>query len=271
MTTTLSSPQRSAAHRFFRTPKGLLLLVLAVLTLAAAPGQGWVRALTVLLSGLVPAAMVDVFVLRWRNGTWTFPSGAILTGWIVAMVLSAHEPAWIVAVTAVVGIVSKYILRGRTANVFNPAALAIVVTFYLFDTGQSWWGGLPDAPGWTLVLLLGTGVFITDRVNKFPLVLAFLGVFYTLATAAAFAGQANRMAEVFRTPDVQAALFFACFILTDPPTSPTRYRPQIVCGAIVGVAAFAVYVWVGVVYYLLAGVLVGNVWEAWQRRRVPSV
>jgi Na+-translocating ferredoxin:NAD+ oxidoreductase RnfD subunit len=241
--------------------------VLAALTVAAAPREGWSLVTPVLTAGIGAAALVDVLALRWRTGTWAFPSGAILTGWIAAMVMSAHEPPWVVAVTAVIGVLSKYVVRGRTANVFNPAAVAIVVTFYLFGTGQSWWGALPDAPTWTLVLLVGTGAFITDRVNKFPLVLAFLGAFYLLATASAFAGNAAGVAEVYRTPDVQAALFFACFILTDPPTSPTRYRAQVICGVLVGITAFAVYESIGAVFYLLAGVLVGNVWEAWNRQR----
>ena len=51
----------------------------------------------------------------------------------------------------------------------------------------------------------------------------------------------------------------------DPPTSPVKYRDQIVCGAIVATVGYAVFMWVGAAYYLLAGVLVGNVWEAWRR------
>jgi hypothetical protein len=31
------------------------------------------------------------------------------------------------------------------------------------------------------------------------------------------------------------------------------------------VASFAFFEWAGKVYFLLAGVLVGNVWEAWRR------
>jgi hypothetical protein len=33
----------------------------------------------------------------------------------------------------------------------------------------------------------------------------------------------------------------------------------------VAVVSFTLFEWAGVVYYLLAGVLVGNVWEAWRR------
>ncbi len=38
-----------------------------------------------------------------------------------------------------------------------------------------------------------------------------------------------------------------------------------ICGVIVAVVSFAIFEWAGVVYYLLAGVLLGNVWEAWRR------
>ena len=50
------------------------------------------------------------------------------------------------------------------------------VTFYLFDTGQSWGGALPYAPALMTALLFGSGVFITDRVNKMPMVLVCVGV-----------------------------------------------------------------------------------------------
>jgi hypothetical protein len=33
----------------------------------------------------------------------------------------------------------------------------------------------------------------------------------------------------------------------------------------VAVASYAIFEWMGAVYYLLAGVLVGNAWEAWRR------
>jgi Na+-translocating ferredoxin:NAD+ oxidoreductase RnfD subunit len=251
--------------RFFRTPKGLLTMVLVVLAGVAAPSQG----LGVVWPGLVAASLaamlVDAPILRFRTGEWEFPSGALLTGLIVAMVLSPHEPWYIAAVTAAIAVVSKYVLRTRSANVFNPAALALVITFYMFDAGHSWWGALPDVSPYALILLFATGIFITDRVNKMPLVLAFLGTYYLLFTITAFVSEPGRFVEIYRAPDLQAVLFFAFFMLTDPPTAPPKYRDQIICGVIVAAIGYAVFEWVGAAYYLLAGVLVGNVWEAWRR------
>jgi Na+-translocating ferredoxin:NAD+ oxidoreductase RnfD subunit len=257
----------AAVRRFFRTPKGLLIVVLAILTALSAPAEGLATVAPGLASAIGAAAILDLVWLRLRDGDWVFPSGAILTGWIVAMVLSPHEPWHIAAVTAAIGVASKYVFRSRTANVFNPAALALVATFYAFDTGQSWWGALPEIPPAALVVLIAAGVFITNRVNKFPIVLVFLGVYYALFTVTAFAGDPVRLVEIYRAPDLHAVLYFAFFILTDPPTSPAKYRDQMICGAIVAAVSFGVFEAIGAAYYLLAGVLAGNVWEAWRRRR----
>ena len=117
---------------------------------------------------------------------------------------------------------------------------------------------MPEVNPLAQLLLLGAGVFITDRVNKMPLVLAFLGTYFLLFTVTAFVRDPQAVSEIFRTPDLQAALYFAFIILTDPPTSPAKYPDQIVCGVIVAVVSYAVFEWVGAVYYLLAGVLVGQ-------------
>jgi Na+-translocating ferredoxin:NAD+ oxidoreductase RnfD subunit len=264
--TTHRRPRFSAFVRFWRSPKGLMLIVLLLLAALAAPEEHTPRVWANLAVASLAAMLVDLPIVRVRDGRWTFPSGAWLTGLFVAMLLSPHEPWWVAAVTAVVAVASKYVARTRSANVFNPAALGIVLTFYAFGTGQSWWGALPDAAPWLTIVLVASGVFIADRVNKVPLVLVFLGVYYALFAATAFAGNTARVAEIFRPPDVQMALFFACFILTDPPTSPVKYRDQIVCAAIVAVVSYLLFQFVGAAYYLLGGVLAGNVWEA--RRRV---
>ena len=262
------SAASTAVRRFFRTPKGLLIIVLTLLAALAAAGEGVRLVAPGLLSAVAVAALLDAPILLVRSGAWEFPSGAILTGLLVAMVLSPQEPWYVPACTSAVAIVSKYLFRTRSANVFNPAALALVVTFYIFDTGQNWWGALTEATPAALLVLMASGIFIADRVNKLPLVLVFLSGYFLLFTVTAFVGSPGSVAEIYRTPDVQAALFFAFFFLTDPPTSPVKYPDQVVCGILVSAVSFAVFEWVGAAHYLLAGVLVGNMWEAASRTRL---
>jgi Na+-translocating ferredoxin:NAD+ oxidoreductase RnfD subunit len=256
----------SKVLRFFKTPKGLLILVLIILTAIAAPGEGVMVVVTRMGAAAVAAGLVDLVILKLRKKVWEFPSGAVLTAMIVTMVVRAQEHWYVPAVTSVVAVLSKYLIRTRSANVFNPAALAIVSMFYVFHMGQSWWGALPEVtPIWVQGALLLTGIYITDRVNKMPLVLAFLGTYFLLFTATAYLGDPQWQAEIFRSPDIQAVMYFALIILTDPPTSPAKYPDQLICGVIVAVVSYAVFEKFGVVYFLLAGVLVGNVWEAWRR------
>lgn len=263
--------RRQAVRKFFRTPKGLLTVVLVLLVAVAAPQQGFMLVLPGLLSGVLTAGLLDVVILRLRHPRWEFPSGAVLTGMIVAMVLSPFEPLWVPAATSAIAIASKYLLRTKATNVFNPAALALIVSYYAFNTGQSWWGALPELPMWAIAALCATGVFIADRVNKMPIVLAFLGAYFVLFSTMAFVGDPRHVVEIFRAPDLHMVLYFAFFMLTDPPTAPIKYRDQVIYGILVAVISYALFETAGVVYYLLAGLVIGNVWEAWRRLRFKKM
>jgi enediyne biosynthesis protein E5 len=260
----------SRLRRFARTPKGLTTVILAGLAFVAAFPEGWSVVGPELAGAILAAIAVDAPILRWKKGKWEFPDGALLTGLIVGMILSPHEPWYVGALTAIAGIAGKYLVRIHKANVFNPAALGLVATFYVFDTGQSWWGALTGLPLMAVAVLIVVGVFMADRVKKMPAVLAFLGSYYLLVTIAAYVGDPRHVAELYREPDLHAALFFAFFMVSDPPTSPPKPREQVIFGVMTGVVSYAVFALVGAAYFLLAGLLVANAWESWRRRRVGA-
>ena len=251
---------RRRVTRFFQTPKGLLTLVFALLIAIAAPGQGGVHVARGLGCAALAAGLVDAIILRYRKGRWEYPSGAVLSALIVVMVLRAQEPWYVTTIASLIAVLSKYVFRVGEANVFNPAALAMLASYYLFHAGESWWGAVTDVDGPAKLILMATGVYITNRVNKIPLVLTFFGTYFLLFTTTAFAGDALSVAEIFHSPDLEMLFYFAFFILTDPPTSPPRYRDQVICGPIVAVVSYAVFKSTGLVYFPLAGVLAGNIW-----------
>jgi len=251
--------------RFWKTPKGLALALLSAIAVIALGREGFGQGAPIVLIATSVAAATDLAILQVRRQKLEFPDGALITGLIIALVMRTQEPWTVVAVTAFVAIASKHALRTRWSNVFNPAALAIVVSSLLFASAQSWWGALPDVGVFGFAVLLGTGLVIADRINKLPLIVVFAGTYFALFTIASFMGTPSQFAEVFRTPDLQAVTFFAFFMLDDPPTAPARYEDQVLFGAIVAVACFLIFTIYGVMYFLPAGLLAGNAWESGRR------
>lgn len=255
------------AKRWLRSPKGLFTIVLALLTVPSAYAVGWALVAPSLIAAIVTAMVIDLPLIRWRDGHWSAPDGAMLTGWIVALILSPHQ-GWVAAAAAsALAIVGKHVLRVRRANVLNPAAFGLVASYFLLDTGQSWWGALAELPSAWIALVLATGGYITWHLNKAPLALTFLGVHFLLATCAAFVGDPAHMAALFRAPDVHMALFFAGFMATDPPTSPPRHRDQVRYGALAAIVGFALFTTIHSVWFLPGGLLAANLYEGWRKWR----
>lgn len=263
-------PALRRLRRFFRSPKGYLLLALAALCALAAPSVGASNALRTLIAAVVGAAGLELLIVRSGEGAWRFPSSALLSGLIVGMVLGAQEP-WFVAMSAgLVATNAKHVLRLGRAHVFNPAALGLLVVFALFGTGQSWWGALPELPLPAVAVLIVAGYLVADRANKLPAALAFLGAYTVMFTAASFGVAPGYVGDIFRTPFLHMALFFAFFMVTDPPTSPVTFGEQIWFGVAVATVSYLTYMATRGLYFLLVGVLVGNalyaVWRTVRRQ-----
>lgn len=252
---------------YFRTPKGLLLLAFAALTGIAYPVDGSAAVLRVALASA--AAVVVDLLCKSIEGKLELPDSAFLTGFIVGLILSPSVPLGVPILAAAAAVTSKHLLSGKQGHFLNPAAFGLLVIGALFSTEQSWWGGLGDLPAVLIAAVAMAGWFIAGRINKMPTVLAFLGTYVGLLTLATVLGNPLSFADGFREPMTGAAVFFACFMLTDPPTSPARPRDQVwfaVIAAVVSVACLAVNV--GGVYYLLIGLLAANIFEGSRRALV---
>lgn len=256
--------QFRAVRRYLRSPKGRLFLILgAILGLGmVVTGRQAVGVTAIAVGTSVP---LDMGMWAIRRREFVAPSGAILTGLLIGAVLSPIEHWYVVMNAAAFAILSKHLIRTRWSNVLNPAACGLVLSGLVLGNAESWWGALPDAGLFGALEVLLLGLLIVKQINKFPLVLSFLGTYFALFTLATVFSDPAVATEVFRAPDVHAAIFFAMFMLDDPPTTPVRYADQLFFGALVAAVSYAVLLRFGTVYYLSAGLLVGNVWESWRR------
>ncbi|MGO4273620.1 RnfABCDGE type electron transport complex subunit D, partial [Paenibacillus sp. TAF58] len=144
--------------------------------------------------------------------------------------------------------------------IFNPAALGLFLSILFFQTGQSWWGAFGDLPTWTVAFLLIGGYIVTNRVNKFPQVFSFLGSYFFLLLMMGIihVGDAT---DALRSPFINATLFFALFMLTDPPTSPAKNKDQVIFGILSAAVGAVIYGIFGGLMYLFIGLLIGNLYH----------
>ena len=184
---------------------------------------------------------------------------AHITGLACAMLLYPNERLAPIAFAVSVGIGSKAVLRapnGRGWRHFlNPSNTGIAATLLLFP----WVGIAPpyqfteNLSGWAdgllPLLIVCTGTFINGRLTgRLPLIAAWLG---------GFVAQAAVRSAVFATPFGAALgpmtgvafVLFTFYMITDPATTPTRWRGQLAFGAAVALA-YGVLQTVHVVYGL---------------------
>lgn len=260
--------------KFAKTPKGYVVGALTLLTMVAgltpAGHPGVPHALEAVLTAIIFDGIVGMLLGRRA----AFSTGGVITGLIVADVLSGLTPAWIVILTTVIALASKHILKRGRKPIFNPAGLGLIVSLPLFSTAQSWWVGMPLMSWWHLVLLMVVGIAVSVRVRKYTQVLAFLGTYLVLiwVMAALHGGLSSATpADALRTPFINAALFMGFFMVTDPPTTPATVRGQVQFSVIAAVIAVSVFWQAGGLAYLLVGLLAGNVATIWLTRLQKAV
>jgi Na+-translocating ferredoxin:NAD+ oxidoreductase RnfD subunit len=247
---------KQALH-FLRTAKGQMLAILGVLLLVAVPQSGGLALWPNLVAAVVPGCVIDGVWMSLSARRLRLPTSALLSGLFVFSILSVEESWLVLAWTSAFAVIAKRIVKGEREHIFNPAALALIWAPIAFGSGESWWGALGDVSWVWIVVLLAPGAWLTDRLNKFPLVLTFLATYFAFFTVAS-AANPSAVAEMFRAPFLQAALFLAFFMLTDPPTSPNRYIDQVWFGALAAISAGVAQLIGTGQTYLLLGVLVSN-------------
>jgi Na+-translocating ferredoxin:NAD+ oxidoreductase RnfD subunit len=243
--------------RLVRTPKRQMLAIFAILLAAAVPVSGGLGLLPNLLAALIPACLIDGLWLSIESRRWRFPTSAVLSSLFVFIILSTDESWLVVAWTSSFAVLAKRIVRTDREHIFNPAALALVWAPIAFGSGESWWGALGDMPWLWIGLLIVLGTLLVDVLNKWPLVLTFLIGYFSFFALASTANPTG-VAEMFRQPFVQAALFLAFFMLTDPPTSPNRYADQVWFGLLAALVAGGAQLLGAGQTFLLLGVLAAN-------------
>jgi Na+-translocating ferredoxin:NAD+ oxidoreductase RnfD subunit len=249
--------------------------------------QSWAQPLVSLAAAYTMEILLELAGGKKRawftKGTIDFLLPAHITGLAVAMLLYANDRLWPIAFASAAAIGSKAIFRvgspSRTRHFFNPSNFGITVTLLLFP----WVGIAPPyhftenlvgVGSWILPgVIVASGTFLNARfTHKLPLIGTWLS---------GFALQALIRSWLFGTPPAAAwlpmtgvaFLLYTFYMVTDPATSPTGPRGQIVFGAAVA-AAYAVLMLAHVVFGLFFALTIvcamRGVVLYWRARQGPA-
>ncbi len=157
----------------------------------------------------------------------------LITGLILALIITSshgHEGLAFLAAAGGLAIASKYLLAIHRRHVFNPAAIAVVLTSLGAGDSASWWVGT----AWMLPFVLLLGVPLMRRLRRSGMVMVFVLVALAVTAVLALLLGADLVATLQKEV-LSSALFFAGFVmLTEPLTSPTTRGKQLGYAAFVG-------------------------------------
>ena len=154
---------------------------------------------------------------------------------------------------------SKYVLVIKKRHVFNPAALAVVLSAVIFRTGASWWIGSK----YLVVFVIVMGLYTAYRIKRFHLILSFLAIFALLTVAFSalkgFSG-GQSLEQLVNILIYSPILFFSFVMLVEPLTSPAQRRIRIYYGVFIGAVLVLLQNFTtGIFYTLELSLLAGNV------------
>jgi ferredoxin-NADP reductase/Na+-translocating ferredoxin:NAD+ oxidoreductase RnfD subunit len=176
---------------------------------------------------LINKAFSHIFSLPSSN------TSAIITALILALIITPDvSKLGIVFLVAVSGLAmaSKYLLVLRDQHVFNPAAIAVLLTALASHQTASWWvGSAVMAP----YVIIG-GLILARKVRRFTMIVVYLFAAAASSIILAQFGHQNILANVSHTLVGSATLFVGFVMLTEPFTSPGTHMKRLWYGALVG-------------------------------------
>lgn len=140
-------------------------------------------------------------------------------------------------------VASKYIFAIGKKHLFNPAALAVVITSFAINESASWWIGTM----YLLPVVVIGGALVVRKIRRTDLVLGFFGAALVTIIGLALWNGNDPFFALHKTLVDSAFFFFAFIMLTEPLTTPPSKWLRVGYGALVGFL-FAPALHIGSIY-----------------------
>jgi Na+-translocating ferredoxin:NAD+ oxidoreductase RnfD subunit len=180
--------------------------------------------------------LTELILGKLVDGKWKNISSAYISG-ISVSILIRSTLLWPFALTAVISIMSKYVLRYKGRHLWNPSNFGIswILVFLPFSAaalGIQWGNNiLPMLVIWTL------GFFIVWRVKRLHITLTYVLSFLFFSVLRSLILGDSFFTEVSPITGPMYQLFIF-FMITDPPTTVKNRNGQILVAFLVAFVEF---------------------------------
>ena len=224
-----------------RTPKVQLILLLALIYLTALIEYPAWQNLYLLLISLGSVVLFDLLFTFLRGRKFFVPYSAIITGFIIALIIGPDVPWYEVTAASAIAMAAKNFLRFSGRHIFNPAAIGLFAAGILLNQYVTWWGvsfqnlRMLNVYHFVVFLILVAPWMVSaHRMRRAYSILSFL-ISYTLLLHI-FTFTLSLSSLIYRLLD-PGILFFSLVMLPEPMTSPVNPKKQIAFGLTVAIIA----------------------------------
>jgi ferredoxin-NADP reductase/Na+-translocating ferredoxin:NAD+ oxidoreductase RnfD subunit len=182
---------------------------------------------------------------------------AAITALILALIVdpaASQNGVQLLGWAAILAMASKYIVTLRQTHLFNPAAVAVVVTSFALGESASWWVGT----GAMLPAVLLGGLLIVRKLGDERMVAMFLVVALVTVSLVSVVLRLPIPRELQQLVVESPLFFFGSIMLIEPVTAPATKRLKLGYAALVGFL-FVPQIHIGALYSTPElALLVGN-------------
>jgi glycine betaine catabolism B len=209
---------------------GVTLGLSALGTLRYSSFANLLLAVTLLISvcGLVNILLARLFKIPSNL------ESSLITALILFFVLQIPDESvgWLgIAYAGLVAMASKYVVTWHRSNIFNPAALGVLIVSLIGVGNGGWW--VANEALFIPVVLLGIVVLI--KLRKFSLFAAFMVPAAGLIMIQALNAESGLGDALILTVMLYPLVFLGTIMLTEPGTMPSTRNYRLVFGGIVGI------------------------------------
>jgi ferredoxin-NADP reductase/Na+-translocating ferredoxin:NAD+ oxidoreductase RnfD subunit len=215
----------------------LIVLVVVAMGLSAA-GVLHFSAMSVALSALILVAACwvvnKVFAVIFDAPTNV--ESVYITALILALIippLTNHNLVNLTFLLAASGLAmaSKYILTIRRKHIFNPAAIAVVLTALGPRQSANWWVGTTAM----LPFVVIGGLLLVRKIRRMRMVLTFFASALFATIVYTLLAKGNVLSTLDKTLMTSSMFFLGFVMLTEPLTTPPTQKKQTWYAVLIGI------------------------------------